>query len=353
MSYFRLFLWPFAWLYGLCMRFRNLLYDKKIYSIYHTCIPSIGIGNLTVGGTGKTPLVAYLIEKLAREHHLYVVSRGYKRQSIGMIWCDKNTHVTPTLIGDEPYMLYKKFSHHNIHWIIHHDRAQALQKIACEAPPQKKKLILLDDVYQHRRIAIQHHILLTDYARLFTKDFMLPYGRLREPRKGAHRAQMILVTKCPEDMPLHVAEKIQKKISAYCKKPFPPIFFAKINYQKPQTLTPHAVWRKNVLLITGIAQPDPLVMYCKKNFTLLGHLAFADHHWFSKRDFIEIQQHFLKNRCAKKCILTTEKDSVRILHHPLFQSMLGHLPIFFLPIKMTLLFEQALFDHTIQQMTHQ
>ncbi len=339
MKLFRLLLLPLSWLYDLLMRCRNQCYDKKKYLIYHPKIPTIGVGNLIVGGTGKTPMVGYLTEffgKALKKYNIYIVSRGYGRNKKGMIWANEK-YANPNTLGEEAYLLYKKYSNtYNFNLIVHKNRVEAIKKIE-KHNPISSGIIILDDAFQHRSVVSQCNILLTDYYRLFTQDFVLPFGRLRESRYGVQRADIVMVTKCPVDISDNKKEKIKKDILAYCKTPYPKIFFSKLIYTSPQKITLGYDFYKNIVLVTGIAFPLPLIEYCKNKYNLLAHLQFSDHHQYTKKDLEKIKWHFFQFSQKKKCILTTEKDGAWLLHNPHFSTILGKIPIFQLAIDVRLL----------------
>ncbi|MHB9148074.1 MAG: tetraacyldisaccharide 4'-kinase [Candidatus Amoebophilus sp.] len=326
---------PLGWLYGLIMRLRNFLYNsgvKKVYEYTHP-ITIISIGNLTVGGTGKTPCIEYLLRLLQENFYTVVVSRGYKRKTHG--YRIASILDNARTIGDEPYQLYKKFvtKDANTQVVVSEDRAKAIQRLITNYP--YTEVILLDDGFQHRRVKRKLNLLLTSFHKPFFRDYILPVGRLREPRQAASRANIILVTKCPEVLTYGMQEDFKQHINLYCKTPTPPIFFTRIQYGTPKSLHPsHADnFSKYIVLVTGIADPSPLVEYVCKTYQLVYHIAFKDHHQFTQTDVRKIVSIFNQVTYKKKCILTTEKDSMRLID-PNVSSILRQIPVFSLPMSM-------------------
>eukprot|EP01132_Coremiostelium_polycephalum_P000087 gene87-114_t len=284
-------------------------------------------------GSGKTPCVEYLLSLLQNRFPTAVISRGYKRETHG---CKLVTHLDDVrTIGDEPYQLYRKFAAHN-QVVVAEDRVQAMQQLMASHP--LTKVILLDDGFQHRRIERHLNILLTSYHRPFWEDDLLPLGRLREPKVSARRADVILVTKCPQGLTHIEQEALKKRLLPYCKQPTPPIFFSYIRYESPISLYPEHThdFSIQVVLLTGIADPTPLVQHVRSTYQLVHHIAFADHHSFTEKDIQKIIMTFHKVPYEKKCILTTEKDGMRLMK-PNLIPRLGQVPIFLLPMSMELL----------------
>lgn len=344
---------PWGWLYNMIMQVRNFLYDRGIQKIYAFDIVVINVGNLTIGGTGKTPCIEYLVRLLKDQLRIAVLSRGYKRTTQGFRVA--NMYDTALTIGDEPFQLYSKFAARGrVEVVVAEDRVQGINKLLDIAPDTQ--VILLDDGFQHRSVKPTLNILLTDFHRPFFADYVLPTGKLREPRQAAHRADVVVVTKCLDPMPQAVRQYFQYHIKKYLRKqPPPPIFFTRIRYGSP---TP--VWKeqskpfaRHILLVTGIADPTPLVRYVAQRYQLIRHMTFKDHHAFTIQDIRKILLAFDRMEYEEKCLLTTEKDSVRLLCTSL-QAMLQHIPIFYLPIAMEFVvgeaveFNQLILD-TIQQ----
>jgi tetraacyldisaccharide 4'-kinase len=341
-----LLLMPWTWIYGLAIYLRNLLYTYGIKKSYLCRAKVISVGNIIAGGTGKTPCIEYLLRILGQNFYTVVLSRGYKRNTHG--YRVASSIDTAATIGDEPYQIYKKFvkSESKISVVVGEDRVKAVKKLLVNYP--QTEIILLDDGFQHRQLGRQLNILLTSFHRPFFKDYLLPAGRLRESRKAAARADIIIVTKCPIALPEKVCTYFIKQINKYCKNKSPNIFFSYIKYGKPISLW-HAHtndWQDHVILLTGIADSAPIVKYVHTTYHLLHHIAFEDHHRFTLQDIKKIVSTFDQITSKKKCILTTEKDSARLMESDLVP-ILRQLPIFFLPISMNFIAQEEVFKQRI------
>jgi tetraacyldisaccharide 4'-kinase len=303
-------LWPFSLLYGLITSLRNVIYDKGLKKTYRPSIYTVNIGNLTIGGTGKTPHIEYLVRLLNSHFKLAILSRGYGRKPKGFGQAGKNS--TANEIGDEPLQLYGKFRG-QVPVYVCEKRADGLQKI--ESKTLDTQLILLDDAFQHRAILPALNLLLTDHGRLFYNDHLLPMGLLRESKQGAKRAQAVVVTKCPE---LNKEEKLQiiKEINRYTE-PNTPIFFSTFEYGLPIPYFDSGrrlEYNSPCWLVSGIAQPRTFEQAASRFFTLKGHSAMEDHHAYTEE---EVQKWV---KISEECpILTTEKDWVKI--KPILQKM--------------------------------
>ena len=345
-------LFPGGWLYGMVMQVRNFLYDRGMRSAYAFDTAIISVGNLTVGGTGKTPCIEYLVRLLQAQLRIAVLSRGYKRTTQGFRMA--TLHDTALTIGDESFQVYNKLgASTRVRIAVAANRVQGIDKLLAMAPDTQA--ILLDDGFQHRSVKPRLNILLTDFYRPFFTDYVLPAGRLREPRQAARRADVIVVTKCPDPMPQAMQQYFQRCIYRYSRQQQPPpIFFTRISYGSPVCISQGQAkpLAKHVLLVTGIADPTLLVQYVAQHYHLVRHIAFKDHHAFTPRDIQKVLAVFDGMAYAEKCILTTEKDRVRLMH-PTLQFMLQHIPVFYLPIVMEFVtgveaFNQLVFD-MIQQ----
>lgn len=286
---------------------RNYLYTKNILKSTTFKTPTIVVGNLSVGGTGKTPQIEYLIRLLQNEYKIAVLSRGYKRKSKGFIIASSN--VTASEIGDEPYQYYQKFP--TVIVAVDADRRNGIQQLeALENPPD---IILLDDAFQHRKVKGGFNILLTSYGNLYVNDTMLPTGNLREYKSGAKRAKVIIVTKCPHNISEETQLIIAKKINPTSTQT---VFFTTIEYDtKLKGTTAIAISDLaggEVLLVTGIANPTPLTAYLKSKKIKFKHLKYPDHYYFKEEDILEIKSKFALIKANNKIVLTTEKDYVRI-----------------------------------------
>jgi tetraacyldisaccharide 4'-kinase len=326
----QLLLLPFSWLYGFVTDCRNYLYDVEFWKTTTFDKPVINVGNLTVGGTGKSPHVEYLIRLLKDEYEVATLSRGYGRKTKGFIQADKNAK--PQTIGDEPLQFYQKFGH-DITVNVGENRVEALQKIFVQNP--KTDVVILDDAFQHRPVKPALNLLLIDYSRPIDSDYPFPAGRLRERRHGAKRADAVIITKCP-DLLIEERHKLKFKLNDYLKRNTP-IFFTKILYGKPQNCRSEneVVDLKKVLLLSGIANPKPFEEYSKANFEVIEHLIYKDHHDFSEKDLAEISA---KIQDDSTRVLMTEKDMVKfkpLLNHPLLEKI----SMYFLPIEIGFLEE--------------
>ncbi|PWK29185.1 lipid-A-disaccharide kinase [Arcicella aurantiaca] len=318
------FLLPFSWLYGFVTDCRNYLYDSECWKTTLFDKPIINVGNLTVGGTGKSPHVEYLIRLLKDKYEVATLSRGYGRKTKGFIHAD--TSANAKKIGDEPLQFYQKFKN-DVDVYVGENRVEALQKIFTENP--KTDVVILDDAFQHRPVKSSLNLLLVDYSRPIDKDYPFPAGRLRERRHGAKRADAVIVTKCP-DLSIDERSQLKLRLNNYLENNIP-IFFTKILYGKPQNCRSEI---KNgdlqkVLLLSGIANPKPFEEYAKANFEVIEHLIYKDHHDFSEKDLEEI---LAKIQDDSTTILMTEKDMVKFkpfLNH----SLLANTALYYLPIE--------------------
>ncbi|MBU3012981.1 tetraacyldisaccharide 4'-kinase [Polaribacter vadi] len=305
MKFLRFLLFPFAIIYDAVTTIRNLFFDVGIFKQTSFKTPIIVVGNLSVGGTGKTPQIEYLIRLLKGTFKVSVLSRGYKRKTNGYVLLNDNH--TALDVGDEPLQYYKKFT--DIDVAVVANRVEGAQNLVQQKSPA---VILLDDAYQHRKIKGSFYILLTKFNDLFTDDFLLPTGNLRESRSGAERADVIIVTKCPKNLNFTEQESIKKKLNKYHKE----VFFTTISYgeikSKQSLISVDDLKNHQVLLITGIANPNPLLNYLDDNKINYNHLKYADHHHFSSEEIREINIKFDALTSNKKIILTTEKDYIRL-----------------------------------------
>lgn len=311
MSILRKILYPFSVLYGQITSARNVLYNKDILKSTTFDIPVIAVGNLTVGGTGKTPQIEYLVRLLQNEYKLAILSRGYKRTTKGFIIADKNTSVSD--IGDEPMQYFNKFK--NVIVAVDNDRVNGINKLTkLENPPE---VILLDDAYQHRKVEAGLNILLTSYDNLYINDTMLPTGNLREKIGGANRAQIIIVTKCPKKLSEQQQFEITKKLNI---KLHQTVFFSTIKYakeiiSKKNQLPVNKLSNYKIVLVTGIANTQPLTVFLDTMNCSYQHIKFGDHHNFTQKDYQKIDKAYSKikegNPDAQCLVLTTEKDYVR------------------------------------------
>lgn len=346
---FKTYKWllPASWLYGLGVRFRNLLFDKGLLRSHSFDLPVISVGNITVGGSGKTPHVEYLIGLLRPCCRVAVLSRGYKRATHGFVLADANS--TSSDIGDEPKQIKSKYG--DVVVAVDEDRVDGIGQLLSLPATRDIGVVLLDDAYQHRYVTPGLSILLTDYHRLITDDMLLPAGRLREPASGKRRADIIVVTKCPEDISpsdmLHVSQAMQPATHQS-------LFFSCMEYQALQPLfcghdRPLSELSKeeNVLLVSGIANPTPLLTEIGKHSRHIRHLSYPDHHHFTPADISDIQTAF-DALPHPRCIITTEKDAARLTGTKKLSEDARH-HIYQLPIRVRILDnKQELFDNIIK-----
>lgn len=330
MKILRKLLFPFAILYGFITTVRNFLFDKGILKSTSFDIPVIAVGNLSVGGTGKTPQIEYLIRLLSDRYKVATLSRGYKRKSEGFVLASATSNAE--ILGDEPFQFYQKFS--NIQVAVDANRTNGIIQLLSQK--EKPQVVLLDDAYQHRKVKAGFYILLSSYDDLYADDFMLPTGNLRESRSGANRANIIIVTKCPKDLSGEEQEQIRLKLKLTCSQQ---IYFTYIDYDdfiysKEEKIAVNEIKNESKLLLAGIAKPTPFFDYLKNENDEC--LTFPDHHHFSDADLETIL-----NKAQSKKIITTEKDYVRLKD----SKLIAHL--YYLPIKSTFINYQQNFDATI------
>lgn len=324
---------PLSWAYGAAVTVRNKLFDLKILKEKEYDIPIICVGNITVGGTGKTPHVEYLISKLALEYKIGVVSRGYKRKTKGFLM--GNSRSTPDSIGDEPYQIYQKFGH-RVKVAVCEKRREGIERLLKHNP--EINLILLDDAFQHRYVKPSISILLADYNRPVWEDNLLPLGRLRESQNAIDRADLVVITKCPEKIPAIDVRVVRKGLDLLA---FQKLFFSRYEEgqlvpvfpeDKPYNVSLHSFTaRDSVLLVTGIAQPRNFVRYFHDLPMKVKVCHFSDHHDFTRNDLLKISRQFDEMKGERKIIITTEKDSVRLLNNPYYPEDLKQLT-YYIPV---------------------
>ncbi|WP_395056796.1 tetraacyldisaccharide 4'-kinase [Flavobacterium sp.] len=332
MNFLRKILFPFAILYGFITSIRNFLFDFGILKSYSFPIPVIAVGNLSVGGTGKTPQIEYLTRLLSHQYQIATLSRGYKRKSEGFVLANETSNAE--ILGDEPFQFYKKFP--NIQVAVDANRKNGIEQLLSLS--NKPDIILLDDAFQHRKVKAGFYILLTAYNDLFINDFMLPTGNLRESRSGAKRADMIIVTKSPRDISELEQNKI-KKLLLRANDKQADVFFTYIDYDDKiysnnKTLNVNEVKTVDKLLVAGIAKPESFFAYLQSENDEC--LIYPDHHHFLEKDIIDI-----KEKAKNKIIITTEKDFVRL------SEKLKSDNLFYLPIKSSFVNNEDDFDKKI------
>jgi len=342
-SFFQLLLLPLSWLYGVGVFVRNKQFDLGLRKQVAFEIPLIVVGNLSVGGTGKTPMTAYLLNRLLPVKKSGVLSRGYRRKSTGYMEVTEFTAVSET--GDEPKLIKQKFPHAVV--AVSESRALGIATMIHEN--QELELVILDDAFQHRQIVAGLSLLLTEYAHPFSRDRLLPAGRLREPVAGSKRADGIIVTKCP--VTLTVEERNQLAIELATFHP-QPVFFSYLKYGEPYHISDSA--KKylikagdEVLLFCGIANPKPLVSFLEQQSVIVHLFRFRDHHNYSTQDLNSIRSGYEKLKGKRSVMLTTEKDAVRLHAHK--ELIINEqLEIYCIPVEIVFFEEDgALFDEFI------
>jgi tetraacyldisaccharide 4'-kinase len=309
----RIMLYPFAVVYDIITRVRNHLYDTGIKPSTQFDLPVISVGNLTMGGTGKTPMVEYLLR-------------------VRVAGPDDNA----ATIGDEPYQVHRKFP--NVTVAVGEDRAYTIPIVLDQVPDTS--VVLLDDAFQHRRVRPAFSILLTEFTRPFYRDFVVPAGRLRESRRGAARADVVVVTKCPRNLSARQEEKARKAIARYTDRP---VFFASIRYGLPIPFGGNtSPLQSKIILVTGIANPEPALAYLSQGFQVVQHVNHPDHHRYTLQD-LETLRGLVRDDIS---IITTEKDMVKL--DALGLSAPFRLPLFYLPIEMVFLKDGSDFDAIVK-----
>ena len=330
---FRYLLFPFSLIYGVIILVRNFLFDKKILRSASFNFPIICVGNLAVGGTGKTPMTEYLIEIINQKYETATLSRGYKRKTKG--FAIANTQTTALEIGDEPMQFHEKYP--NVTVAVGEERFEAIPQILHERP--KTEVIILDDAFQHRTVKAGLNILLTEYKNLYTRDFMMPAGDLRDVKRSSKRAEIIIVTKCSASINYAEKKSIQDELNIL---PHQQLFFSEILYAAPYHIFNKKIYEMSegthLLLITGIANPKPMQAFLAEHIHSFDMLHYPDHHIFSSTDLKDILKQFEKIKSKNKLILTTEKDAVRLKK---FEKDLAYFPVYALPIKMNILFNEG------------
>ena len=328
MKLIRLFLFPFTPIYAFVTWFRNLMYDKNHFKSTSFSFPIIAIGNLSTGGTGKTPMTEYVIDLLKDSYEIAVLSRGYKRKTKGFILADSKSTVMD--LGDEPYQMHLKFK--KIDLAVDTNRVRGINLL--KEKNNNIDIVLMDDAFQHRAVKAGFYILLTAFDDLFIDDFLLPTGSLREFKSGVNRADVIIVSKTPENTTEKVRQSVSKRLEHYNK----PIFFSEIIYSEmlisqTESINLNSLKDKKVTLVTGIANPKPLKDFLVRKGIIYDEIEFEDHHNFSTSEISQLEN-------LDTFIITTEKDYVRMC------GRLNHQKLFYLPIK-TKIYNSVKFEELI------
>lgn len=330
----KLILLPCSKIYGAVTFVRNKFFDWGILKQHEFDVPIIVVGNLTVGGTGKTPHVEHIVEAMRHSHHVAVLSRGYKRRTKGFVLA--NPRSTPRDIGDEAFQIYHKFNGEVI-MAVCEKRVDGINELLRIDP--QINLIVLDDAFQHRYVKPTVAILITEYGRPVYEDSMLPYGRLRESVRSMHRADIVITTKCPEDIKQIDYRLVLKNLDLY---PYQELFFSRYEYQNLVPLFPDAVrsvpfldWmtrNDTILAVAGIGNPRPFIRYLKSFLPRVKVNVFPDHHNYTRKDIDLIKSRYNSMKGENRIIITTEKDAVRLVCNPYFPHELKAVT-FYVPIK--------------------
>ena len=333
---------PFSWLYAAVMAVRNWLYDIGWKQSEAFAVPLLNVGNLRVGGTGKTPHVIWLVEELLRQgHRPAILSRGYGRRTKGPRLAGPTD--SAATVGDEPWQYVEAFASQSVPVAVAEERRLGAQLVLLQHP--EITVIVLDDAYQHRAVRPTLNVLLTELARPFHDDEVLPAGRLRESRSGAGRADIVIVTKCPPDLPLADQQAVAQRVRRY-SQPAAPVIFSAYDYGQPVALQPGArplalpaagSGPVPALLLTGIAQPGPLRQHLEhQGYSIQYQAAFPDHHAFQPADLAAVRAHWQPGWP----IFTTEKDATRLLA-PELRAVLTGLPLYTIPVRVAFLGDGA------------
>jgi tetraacyldisaccharide 4'-kinase len=320
------------------MLVRNFFFDRGRLRSHRFDLPVIAVGNLSVGGTGKSPMIEYLIREFQADQNVAVLSRGYGRKTRGYVLAREGTNADQ--IGDEPYQFFCKFPDLSV--AVDEDRVNGISKLLEKTDPPE--VILLDDAYQHRRLKAGLYVLLTSFGQLYSDDLVLPAGNLREPSCGASRADLIVVTKCPMDLDMDQKKAIRKRLKLNAGQE---LYFTGIDYMDRAvgaegTIEIHELSSKKLILVTGIADPTPMVAFARKLNPELIHLEFPDHHRLIPKDRSKIKEAWEGLDGEDKIILTTEKDFVRNFEQT-------ELPVYYLPIQTVFLEKEEQFKSTINE----
>lgn len=336
---------PLSWLYGLVVGIRNTMFNVGLLKSTKFDIPVIVVGNITAGGTGKTPVTEYLVKLLSEKFRTAVVSRGYKRKTSGYILSTEKS--TPDQIGDEPYQIKRKYP--NVVLAVDEKRVRAIQKLSDEGT-NRPEVFVLDDAYQHRYVTPDIPILLVDYNNKIYEDRLLPLGKLREPLKAKDKASIVIVTKCPKDITPMELRVITMNLALY---PYQTLFFSYMVYGELQPVFPNAkkltaeqLKESTALSLTGIASPTTFEEHVRSLTAGIKTINFADHHKLTLKDYNKVSEMFAEIESSKKIILTTEKDAVKMMNDEAFPSALKEF-IYYIPMNIKFIKDEESFNNLI------
>lgn len=329
MKFLRTLSFPFAFIYWLLILLRNKLYDWQLFHVRSFKVPTISVGNITVGGSGKSPIAEYLIRLLKDDYKIATLSRGYGRKTTGYI--EASALSSTEEIGDEPTQFKQKFN--EIKVTVCEERVKGLEKLENEVDA-----VIMDDAFQHRQVKAGLNILLFDYNKVFNAEWMLPFGNLREPMSGINRADIIMITKTPKIFSPMERRRVESHLNANAGIPY---VYSYLKYSELKALQSKQVVRKfeeldkktQIILLTGIADPTLIVNYLEFNkLKIAKHLNYPDHYNFTLNDVAKLEKLYNEISTENKIIICTEKDAMRLLH-PKFENKLTDLPIYYLPIE--------------------
>ncbi|WP_304382996.1 tetraacyldisaccharide 4'-kinase [uncultured Muribaculum sp.] len=347
-----LLLYPLSKIYGAVMTLRNKMFDAGILKQHEFDVPVIVVGNIAIGGTGKTPHTEYLIESLRYNYNIGVLSRGYKRRTKGFVLATHRSR--PEDIGDESYQIFQKYGD-DITVAVCEDRVKGIRQLL--EINKDINLMILDDAFQHRYVKPAVSVVLTECNRPVFYDKLLPLGRLREPMSALNRADVVVVTKCTDDMKPMDCRIFKENLNLF---PFQKLFFSKYAYGHlvsvfPESVTyiPYLDWlteNDSILTLTGVANPRPFVQHLRNYRAKVKMLRFPDHHAFTQSDMALLKKKFEELPGQRKFIVTTEKDAVRLSNNPYFPHALKS-SIFYLPIKVEFMPQnEEEFEPTLRQL---
>ena len=333
----KILLYPLSFFYGIAMYFRNRMYDLKILKSTEFDIPVISVGNITVGGTGKTPHIEYLVGLMKNDFKVVVLSRGYKRKTTGFLEVLMDSTVDES--GDEPLQIKRKFPEVGV--FVDEKRVHGIEEIIRLNEENQPDVILLDDAFQHRSVNPGINILLIDYHRPINDDIILPAGRLREGKTQMRRASIIIYTKCPREVTPITRRITMKNVNL---RPYQNLYFTTMEYGKIVPVFHEKAIAKEiqeshfpaVLLVCGIAQPEPLRKYLSSHSDHLEEIRFPDHHAFEDADLLRIEETFENMTFKNKIIITTEKDAVRLMAKENLSENIQKI-LFYIPIQIKFL----------------
>ncbi len=350
MKYLRWLLFPFSLLYGLVVIIRNWCYDTGVFKSQSFAIPVISVGNLEVGGAGKSPMTEYLIRLFKPDYKIATLSRGYGRKTTG--FATATATATATLVGDEPAQFKHKFPEITV--AVCEKRAEGINQLL-----PHHDLIVLDDAYQHRAVKPGFSILLFDYNRIHQPHLLLPAGNLREPYNGRKRANVLIVSKCPDTLSISDQNRLTTQLQPFN---YQQVFFTSIAYQSLLDMDGNVSGKvidedTAIFLLTGIANADPLVRHLKNYTSAIIHHNYPDHHQFSLKNISKLADEFLARPAQKKLIITTEKDAQRLGEQAL-QPLVNQLPVLVMPIGINFLnngqqqFDQLVINYVTEHTKH-